>query len=423
MNQFAQLLQGILNPNTGKTFSEENRWVEIGDESDRLVIRYKRDGISIEQKKMIEQEMIDLLKSKVNEDKILIFTVSENSKGVEVTDFNKAKVDQQSSKAEHVHGPNCNHGDDHKHDHGHKKTAVNNDSANLKTGHGPMGQKKRIPNVKKVIAVSSNKGGVGKSTVAVNLCFALKQLGFKVGLLDADIYGPSTPLMLNQKGTKPAANEEKKILPVDAYGVGMMSFGLFIGDEDPVIWRGPMLGGVLNQFLFDVAWGELDYLILDLPPGTGDVQLSLVQLTQLDGVVVVSTPQDVAWADTIKGLKMFQQLNIPIIGVVENMSYFICDGCDKRHYIFGQGKIQEYSEKLSLPVLGQIPMDQSLQKYSDQGVPLLSQEQFNEHPISQEYFHIARSVHHNFFPDDEIAHATIEKKPAILERLSSLWKK
>ena len=193
------------------------------------------------------------------------------------------------------------------------------------------------------------KGEWEKSTVAVNLALALTHLGRKVGVLDADIYGPSLPTLLNQSSAQPKSTEDKKIQPIEVYGLEFISFGLFIPESDPVIWRGPMLGGVLNQFLFDVKWSQLDYLILDLPPGTGDVQLSLVQNVEIDGAVIVSTPQKVALLDTKKGLNMFKKVNIPILGMIENMSYFVPEDDRKKKIFYFR---QRWSKKVCCRVGG-----------------------------------------------------------------------
>jgi ATP-binding protein involved in chromosome partitioning len=254
-----------------------------------------------------------------------------------------------------------------------------------------------VAGAKRVIAVSSNKGGVGKSTVAVNLAFSLKNLGKKVGLLDADIYGPSMPMLLNKREAKPGATSEKKILPIDAYGIPFISFGLFINEKDPVIWRGPMLGGVLNQFLFDVAWTDLDYLIIDLPPGTGDMQLSMVQATEIDGVIVVSTPQDVAILDSRKGLNMFNQVKIPILGMVENMSYFVPDDApQKKYFIFGEGGVKKAAAELNVNLLAEIPLELALREGSDKGQPYMNEKKYEGRPVWNAYMTLAKNIEHSF---------------------------
>ncbi len=361
MENTFKMLASVINPASGKSLSEEDRWINAEvDEKGQLTITYSREGISPEEKRTIENDIVSALKDSYSEDKILVKTVSEK----------KASADAPTEAQA-------------------KPTAAH---ANLKVGHGVQGNKKRIPNVKKVIAVSSCKGGVGKSTVSVNLALSLQKLGHKVGILDADIYGPSMPLLLNKKGAKPQATEDKKIKPLEAYGMSFISFGLFINDEDPVIWRGPMLGGVLNQFFFDTDWGKLDYLIIDLPPGTGDTQLSLVQNTEVDGVVVVSTPQDVAIADTIKGLKMFQQVNIPITGMVENMSYFAPEDSDKTYYIFGKDGVKHAAEAQKVPFLGGVPLEMGMRESSDEGLPYMANDKNKSFTGWKSYMAIAENV-------------------------------
>ncbi len=235
------------------------------------------------------------------------------------------------------------------------------------------GSEQLIPRVKNVVAIASGKGGVGKSTVSSNLAVALAQTGAKVGLVDADIYGPNIPLMMGFTN-KPDlfGNEQNKIIPLMRHGIKLMSIGFFIGEDDsPVIWRGPMVHGAINQFLRDVDWGELDYLLVDLPPGTGDAPLSLSQLVPVAGVVIVTTPQDVALQDVVKGIGMFERLQVPIIGVIENMSYFCCPHCNGTTEIFGQGGGQRLSEKYNLPFLGRIPLDVRVREAGDRGLPVV----------------------------------------------------
>ena len=270
--------------------------------------------------------------------------------------------------------------------------AAKSGPANLKTGHGPVGNKRPVPGVKKVIAVGSGKGGVGKSTFTVNLAKTLTQQGAKVGMIDADIYGPSLPMLLRTRNQKPSSNEQKKIIPLESYGMKMISFGQFIDEGEPVIWRGPMLGGVLNQFLFDVDWGELDYLIIDLPPGTGDIQLSMVQNVEVDGAIVICTPQDVALLDGIKGLEMFRKLKINVLGMVENMSSFICDHCQTEHFIFGQGGVAKKCQSLDVPFLGGIALELKLRLGSDEGFPYMADHDHQGSAVWNSYFEIAQKV-------------------------------
>jgi ATP-binding protein involved in chromosome partitioning len=242
-----------------------------------------------------------------------------------------------------------------------------------------------LPGVRRIIAVASGKGGVGKSTVAVNLALALKALGNRVGLLDADVHGPSVPLMMGTEAT-PRAAQEKKIYPVERYGISLISMGFFLDEQSPVIWRGPIVMGIIRQFLRDVIWGELDYLIVDLPPGTGDASLTLAQEVPLSGGVVVSTPQDVALFDVQRGIAMFRQVKVPLLGIVENMSYYICPHCGEREEIFGHGGVS----KTGLDVLGEVPIVEELRIAGDAGRPLVVQQP--EHPVAQAFQRIAVQV-------------------------------
>ena len=226
-----------------------------------------------------------------------------------------------------------------------------------------------IPDVKHTIAVSSGKGGVGKSTVAVNLALALRQAGGQVGLVDVDIYGPDVPLMMGTKG-KPGMFDNK-IIPVEAHGVKVMSIGLLVSEREALVWRGPMIHSAVQQFLRDVNWGALDYLVFDMPPGTGDAQLSLSQIVPLSGCVMVTTPQEVALLDVRRALAMFRRLNVPILGVVENMSYFVAPDTGTRYPIFGEGGGARVAEEFGVPLLGQIPIEVSTCRGGDLGVPIV----------------------------------------------------
>ena len=229
---------------------------------------------------------------------------------------------------------------------------------------------KHFANLGKVIAISSGKGGVGKSTVAVNLAVALAASGARVGLMDADIYGPNIPRMMGVTGAPPVVNE--KILPLEAHGVKLISLGMMIEPDQPAIWRGPIVMKIINQFLQDVAWGQLDYLIVDMPPGTGDAQLSLVQATQVDGAVIVTTPQAVSVGDALRGVKMFQRVGVPVLGIVENMSWFECPHCGKPSAIFGSGGGERLAESLELPLLGQVPLYPRVMEGGDDGRPIVT---------------------------------------------------
>lgn len=227
-----------------------------------------------------------------------------------------------------------------------------------------------VPGARNIVLVMSGKGGVGKSTVAANLALALSRAGYRVGLLDADIYGPSVPTMLGITGQP--MSDGQKIQPLQRFGVKLMSIGFLLEDNKAaVVWRGPMLQGAVVQFLKDVAWGELDYLLLDLPPGTGDVALTLSQQIRSTGAVMVTTPQDVALQDVYKAVSMNQKVGIPITGVIENQSYFICDGCDKKHFLFGEGGGQKIAEMAGAPLLGQLPLDPTVRQWGDAGTPVV----------------------------------------------------
>ncbi len=232
--------------------------------------------------------------------------------------------------------------------------------------HGGPIAKTPIPGVKHIVAVASGKGGVGKSTVAVNLAVALAQRGRKVGIMDSDIYGPSIPLMMHVNG-RPIANEQKKILPLRAYGVECMSIGFLVDEKEPIIWRGPMVMGVVNQFLKDVDWGELDYLIVDMPPGTGDAQLTMIQAVPISGGVVVTTPNPVALLDAVRGVEMFRKLDVPVLGVVENMSWYEANGV--RMYPFGQGGGVKMAVDYGVELLGQVPLKDGIRSGGDEGKP------------------------------------------------------
>ncbi len=251
--------------------------------------------------------------------------------------------------------------------------------------HGPAG----VPGVAHIVAVASGKGGVGKSTVAVNLALALVALGKRVGLMDCDVYGPSVPLMLGLH-ERPKSTDERRIIPLEKFGLKIISLGLFVEDRTPIIWRGPMINKLLTQFLREVDWGELDFLVLDLPPGTGDAQLTIVQQVPLSGGVIVTTPQDVALLDVKRGITMFQQVNAPVLGVIENMSYHVCSGCGDRAEIFGHGGGREMAQQFNIPLLGEIPLVGEIRAAADAGTPLVQAQP--EHPQTQAFIAIAQNL-------------------------------
>jgi ATP-binding protein involved in chromosome partitioning len=246
-----------------------------------------------------------------------------------------------------------------------------------------------LPGVKNIVPVGSGKGGVGKSTVSANLALSLAQSGAKVGLMDADIYGPSIPTLLGIS-TKPGMGSHNQIIPVSQYDLKVISMGFFLSEEKAAIWRGPMLDKMMSQFLGGVEWGELDYLIIDLPPGTGDIQLSLCQKVPLTGAVVVSTPQDVALNVAKKAILMFNQLNTPILGIVENMSHHVCPHCGERDEIFGTGGGSRVSQEMDIPFLGEIPLSKNIREYSDQGKPVVLADTDSEQ--SKAFIQVAESL-------------------------------
>ena len=233
----------------------------------------------------------------------------------------------------------------------------------------PAAQDALLPGVKHIIAVASGKGGVGKSTVSANLSVALAQTGAKVGLMDADIYGPNIPMMMGVPN--PPEKEGDKIKPAQAHGVKIISMGFFVPEETAIVWRGPMVHTAIQQFFRDVLWGELDYLLVDLPPGTGDAQLSLSQIVPLTGVVTVTTPQEVALYDVRKGLMMFKKVNVPLLGVIENMSFFVCGHCGERTEIFSFAGGERAAQKFEIPFLGRIPLDPAIREGGDAGMPIV----------------------------------------------------
>jgi len=243
--------------------------------------------------------------------------------------------------------------------------------------------------VSHVIAVASGKGGVGKSTIAVNLALALKELGASAGLLDADAYGPSLPQLMGISGV-PEVSDEKKMVPLEKHGIKIMSLGFLVQQDEAIIWRGPMVHNLVTQFLRDVQWGQLDYLVVDLPPGTGDAQLTLTQSIPLAGAVVVTTPQIVARNIAGKVIGLFRKMNVRVLGVVENMSYFICDSCGKEHDIFDRGGGEKMAARLTVPFLGAIPLDPAMRKGDDAGEPIVATAPDSR--VAQEFMKVARNV-------------------------------
>ena len=292
-----------------------------------------------------------------------------------------------------------------------KKVSVQMTAAQRPFTSALQGIQSTLNTVASIIAVSSCKGGVGKSTVACNLALSLAKTGATLGLLDADIYGPSLPMMLGI--TDRPQVRDGKVIPIDKYGMKVMSMGLLMGEDTPVIWRGPMVAGIIQQFLGQVEWGELDYLIVDLPPGTGDAQLTLTQQAPLSGAVIVTTPQDVALLDARKGLRMFQEVKVPVLGIVENMSYFICDQCFKKHTIFKQGGGKKVADELKLPLLESLPIDPNVVIGGDSGKPVVISQPDSE--VARSYAKLAGRV------AQELSILS-SKKPAELPSFQMQWK-
>ncbi len=251
--------------------------------------------------------------------------------------------------------------------------------------------KNGVPGVKHLIAVASGKGGVGKSTTAINIALALKSLGLRVAVLDADVYGPSMPKLFGLSG-KPEASDAtgKRMKPMQRFGVEVASIGFLVDEDTPMIWRGPMVMSALTQLLREVAWSETDVMVIDMPPGTGDAQLTLAQQSPLSGAVIVSTPQDLALIDARKGINMFKKVNVPLLGIIENMSYFVCGKCGERHEIFGHGGARAEAERLGVPFLGEVPLDLNLRERSDAGEPIVATMPASPH--TKNYIAIAQKI-------------------------------
>ena len=263
----------------------------------------------------------------------------------------------------------------HRHAHGVQNVAAHRPPQGAPS---PMSRQAEIPGVAAIIAVASGKGGVGKSTTAINLALGLRDLGLRVGLLDADIYGPSVP-RLTGIHEKPQLNDERKMIPLQRFGLSIMSIGFLVEEETAMIWRGPMVMSAITQMLRDVAWGTLDVLVVDMPPGTGDAQLTLAQNVPLKGAIIISTPQDLSLIDARRGLAMFKKVNVPVLGIIENMSYFQCPHCGTQSDIFGHGGARHEAERLAVPFLGEIPLHMSIRTTSDSGTPVVESEPDGPH--------------------------------------------
>ena len=254
--------------------------------------------------------------------------------------------------------------------------------------HAVQGGLRPLPTIRNILAIASGKGGVGKSTVAANLAIALAAQGARVGLLDADIYGPSQPLMMGLAGERPTTSDGKQLEPLRAYGVEVMSIGFLIDAEQPMVWRGPMVTQALQQLLGETRWGELDYLLVDMPPGTGDIQLTLAQRVPVSGAIIVTTPQDIALADARKGLMMFRKVQVPVLGIIENMAVHVCANCGHSEHIFGAGGGARMAELYGIPLLGSLPLDVHIREQADGGHPTVSADP--EGAVARAYHDIAR---------------------------------
>ena len=270
-----------------------------------------------------------------------------------------------------------------------ERAGSNPSAAPARPAQGGGGQAVGVPGVKSIIAVASGKGGVGKSTTSVNLALGLRDLGLRVGVLDADIYGPSLPKLLAIR-EKPQTIGGTRLKPIGKFGLTVMSIGFLIEEETPMIWRGPMVMSALTQMLREVEWGELDVMVVDMPPGTGDAQLTMAQQTPLAGAVIVSTPQDLALIDARRGIAMFNRVNVPVLGIVENMSYFLCPQCGTRSDIFGHGGARREAERLNVPFLGEVPLDMAIRETSDAGLPVVATQP--DRPHAKIYREIAARV-------------------------------
>ena len=379
MDKIREVLESIKIDSSGATLGSTKRIVDIAKKGDDVHIKYNRDGISPADKKHLEDFMIESLSAIVKEDNLYILSESKTSAEV-YTSIGAEPIKESKNPAE------------------------------IKVGHGQVMDKKPIQGIKHIIAIGSGKGGVGKSTFTSNLAVTLAEAGHKVGVIDADIYGPSIPMMFDRRKEKPEATADKKIIPLENYGIKFISFGNFIHEDEPVVWRGPMLGGVLNQFFFETDWGELDYLLLDLPPGTGDVQLSMIQNLEVDSAIIVSTPQDIALLDSRKALHMFDKLGLHVLGMVENMSSFVCDNCDKEHFIYGTNGVLAATGELGVGYLGKIPLELALRKGSDFGTPYMTQNKYEGKLVWNAYKEIASKVDSYFNPSET-------KKKSLLSKI------
>tara|TARA_Y100000590_G_C15694021_1_gene1004475 strand:- start:1301 stop:2143 length:843 start_codon:yes stop_codon:yes gene_type:complete len=253
-------------------------------------------------------------------------------------------------------------------------------------------RKREVPGISRILAISSGKGGVGKSTTSVNIAVSMSKLGKRIGIMDADVFGPSIPKLMNINGKPHTSPDGKTIEPKENYGIQCISIGLMIAEDTPMIWRGPMVMSAVQQLIYDINWNDIDTLIIDMPPGTGDTQLTLAQQVPITGSVIVSTPQDVALIDVKKGLNMFRQVDIPVLGIVENMSYFVCPECNSKLNIFSHGGVEKIAKKMNTEFLGEIPLDVLIRQQSDLGMPITVSHPDSEN--SARYLEIAKNISH-----------------------------
>ena len=363
--QALEALKDVTWPGSDQSLGQENRIGAVELEDGELVVELNLTGLDRAQRHQLEDEITKRLSAQFDDVEICL-DVSSDDVAVPA-----AKIEPKSQK-----------GMPTMYDAGKREAPAEAVVTPKKTA---------LSEVKNIIGVASGKGGVGKSTVAANLALALQAQGAKVGLCDLDIYGPSMPLQMGVVDAKPTVSDDhKKFVPVEAYGVKVMSIGFLVDDDTPVIWRGPIVSSVVKQFLQDVVWGSLDYLILDLPPGTGDAQLTLSQTAPLTGALIVTTPSQLALVDAQKGLQMFRKVEVPVLGLVENMSYYVCGACGDESRPFNSGGAEEIAEQFKVPVLARLPLDHEIQRGSDEGKPVVATSP--ESPQAQSFRALAEEV-------------------------------
>lgn len=351
------LLAGIAAPGGNGDLISAGIFKDFEFEDGELTIVLRFSGVDRDARHAIEDQVVALFEDAADVEEVYV--------EVEVADLPPAATRPEAGLS--VHGGGGGGGHDHAgHSHGPARPAAT-----------VVPKRTALSEVKHLIAVASGKGGVGKSTVAVNLALALKNRGARVGIVDIDIYGPSVPIQLGVAGAKPGVSgDQKRFVPVEAYGLSVMSIGFLVDDDTPVIWRGPIVASVVKQFLDDVEWGTLDYLVIDLPPGTGDAQLTLTQSAPITGALIVTTPSELALVDAVKGLQMFRKVDTPVLGMVENMSHFVCPNCQHESHIFNQGGAaggtERVAAKFGTSVVAKIPIETEIQRGGDEGKPIVA---------------------------------------------------